>query len=102
MLRHRVARDIDHCIDLFMRDGGEVLEEVRDPIPRLQVVPERLDRHARPGEAGCAREDVGIDEDDGSSGSHVEFSGCVTTSRRATEPHDQHPARDADALPMQP
>ena len=37
-----------------------------------------------------------------SSGTLVELSGCVTTSRRAPEPHDQHPARDADALPMQP
>ena len=72
MPRHGLAGDFENRIHLFMRDRREVLEEVGDAIPRLQVVQERLDWNARPGEAGCPREDVQVDMNHGSRDTHAD------------------------------
>jgi hypothetical protein len=57
---HQLPGDLEHCDGLIVRDAGKVIEEVGKGVARLQIVEERLYRHPRACEDGCAPEDLGI------------------------------------------
>ena len=62
---------------LFPRDRRELLKEVVDAIPRLQVVQQRLHRHPGTGKNRGPRHDFGIDADHGVRGGHGRISSAI-------------------------
>lgn len=61
--RQRCTGFFEHGDGLFPGDGREVIEKDFQRVTRFEMVEQRLDRNARPGEDRRAAVDLGVDGD---------------------------------------